>query len=227
MAHEKEKEIYLGMPHIFRSNTRKKYEAAFQNLKNQAWDGMLVRNLESYEFLLEHGYQGNIVTDYSIYQFNQEAKQFWGNENVESFTAPLELNYRELKDVGLENSEFIIYGYFPMMVSAQCITKTTKGCKKQKGRLVLTDRYQKKFTVKNHCDYCYNVIYNTAPVVLLDQTAEIMDLAPKALRLHFTIEDKTRVKEILEMYENVFLKGDTYKEPVIEFTRGHFKRGIK
>ena len=227
MAHEKEKEIYLGMPHIFRGNTRKKYEAAFQNLKNQAWDGMLVRNHESYEFLLEHGYQGNIVTDYSIYQFNQEAKQFWENENVESFTAPLELNYRELKDVGLENSELIIYGYLPMMVSAQCITKTTKGCKKQKGRLGLTDRYQKKFTVKNHCDYCYNVIYNTAPVVLLDQTAEIMDLAPKALRLHFTIEDKTRVKEILEMYENVFLKGDTYKEPVIEFTRGHFKRGIK
>ena len=164
-AHENGKEIYLAMPHIFRSKTRKKYE----------------------EF-------------YSVYQFNRYAKHFWQEEQIESFTAPLELNYKELKDVGLQNSELVIYGYFPMMVSAQCVAKTTKGCRHEKGRLTFTDRYQKEFTVKNHCDYCYNMIYNTAPVVLLDQKTEIQDLNPKALRLHFTIENSTR---------------------------GHFKRGIK
>lgn len=226
-AHENGKEIYLAMPHIFRSETRKKYEVFYKTLENQAWNGMLVRNPESYEFLLEHDFQGNIVTDYSIYQFNRYAKQFWKEEQIESFTAPLELNYKELKDVGLQNSELIIYGYFPMMVSAQCITKTTKGCKKEKDRLVFTDRYQKQFTVKNHCDYCYNIIYNTAPVVLLDQWAEIKDLNPKGLRLHFTIEESAEVKRILDMYNKVFLQGDFSEEADIEFTRGHFKRGIK
>lgn len=226
-AHENGKEIYLAMPHIFRSKTRKKYEEFYETLVNQAWDGILVRNCESYEFLLEHGFQGCIVTDYSIYQFNRYAKQFWQEEQVESFTAPLELNYKELKDVGLQNSELVIYGHLPMMVSAQCVAKTTKGCEKKKGRLKFTDRYQKEFTVKNHCDYCYNVIYNTAPVVLLDQIAEIEDLKPKALRLHFTIERASEVKRILEMYEKGFLQGDSTVEPGIEFTRGHFKRGIK
>ena len=226
-VHENGKEIYLAMPHIFRSETRKKYEVFYKTLENQAWNGMLVRNPESYEFLLEHDFQGNIVTDYSIYQFNRYAKQFWKEEQIESFTAPLELNYKELKDVGLQNSELVIYGYFPMMVSAQCITKTTKGCKKEKGRLVFTDRYQKQFTVKNHCDYCYNIIYNTAPVVLLDQWAEIKDLNPKGLRLHFTIEESAEVKRILDMYNKVFLQGDFSEEADIEFTRGHFKRGIK
>lgn len=226
-AHENGKEIYLAMPHIFRSKTRKKYEEFYRTLENQAWDGILVRNCESYEFLLEHGFQGNIVTDYSVYQFNRYAKQFWQEEQIESFTAPLELNYKELKDVGLQNSELVIYGYFPMMVSAQCVTKTTKGCRKEKGRLTFTDRYQKEFTVKNHCDYCYNMIYNTAPVVLLDQKTEIMDLNPKALRLHFTIEKPSEVRKVLDMYEKVFLQGDSDIEPGIEFTRGHFKRGIK
>lgn len=226
-AHENGKEIYLAMPHIFRSKTRKKYEEFYRTLENQAWDGILVRNCESYEFLLEHGFQGNIVTDYSVYQFNRYAKHFWQEEQIESFTAPLELNYKELKDVGLQNSELVIYGYFPMMVSAQCVAKTTKGCRYEKGRLTFTDRYQKEFTVKNHCDYCYNMIYNTAPVVLLDQKTEIQDLNPKALRLHFTIENSTEVRTILNMYEKVFLQGDSCLEPGIEFTRGHFKRGIK
>ena len=216
------------MPHIFRSKTRSIYENYYDTMFTQNWDGILIRNYESCEFLSEHKYEGKIVTDHNLYQFNQYAKRFWQQqEAVDSFTAPLELNYKELKDVGLEQSELVVYGYFPMMVSAQCVTKTTKGCKKQKGNLSMKDRYQKEFAVKNHCDYCYNVIYNSAPVVLLDQQSEIRDLAPKALRLHFTIENRAEVKNVLRMYEDAFLNGRMGIEPDIEFTRGHFKRGIK
>ena len=228
LAHEREKEIYLAMPHIFRSKTRSIYENYYDTMFTQNWDGILIRNYESCEFLSEHKYEGKIVTDHNLYQFNQYAKRFWQQqEAVDSFTAPLELNYKELKDVGLEQSELVVYGYFPMMVSAQCVTKTTKGCKKQKGILSMKDRYQKEFAVKNHCDYCYNVIYNSAPVVLLDQQSEIRDLAPQALRLHFTIENRAEVKNVLRMYEDAFLNGRMGIEPDIEFTRGHFKRGIK
>ena len=226
-VHEKEKEIYFCMPHIFRKETIKKYEENFKHIFDADWDGVLIRNYESYEFLREHRFEKNIVTDYNLYQFNSYAKKFWMNEQVESTTAPLELNYRELQDVGVESSELIVYGYLPMMVSAQCIQKTTEGCNKQKGRITFKDRYQKTFAVKNHCDYCYNMIYNTAPLVLTDQKAEIENLNPKALRLNFTIEDRKTMKDILCLYEDVFIKGSHAKEPDIEFTRGHFKRGIK
>ena len=226
-AHEYGKEIFLGMPHVFRKNARDIYEKAYDGLMNAGWDGMLVRNYESYEFLLRHNYAGNIVTDYNMYQFNQSAKEFWREEGVESTTAPLELNYKELEDVGLENSELVVYGYLPMMVSAQCVKKTTEGCKHQKGRMTIKDRYHKDFVVKNHCDYCYNMIFNTAPMVLSDQKREIMELDPKAIRMHFTIEDGKAVKNMLRLYEEVFFGGKEGREPDIEFTRGHFKRGIK
>lgn len=226
-AHKCGKEIYLGLPHIIRRGARKIFETYYDLLFALGWDGLLIRNNESYEFLSEHGYCGKIVTDYNMYQFNKYAKSFWQKEKIESFTAPLELNYKELKEIGLENGELVIYGHQPMMISAQCVMKTTKGCMKQKTRLTFKDRYQKNFTVKNHCDYCYNMIYNTAPVVLIDQKTEIQELSPKALRLHFTIEDRTKVNEILCLYENVFLKGESAYEPNMEFTRGHFKRGIK
>lgn len=226
-AHAKKKEIYLGMPHIFRSKTKAIYDENYQQILAQGWDGFLVRNLEVYEFLKERGYAENIVTDYGVYQFNKYAKAFWESKNIESTTAPLELNYKELKEVGLENSELVVYGHFPMMVSAQCIIKTTKGCKHQKGRVVFTDRFNKEFTAKNLCDYCYNMIFNTAPVVLVDQREEIEDLSPKAIRLHFTIEQKEKVSQILELYKKVFLDKELVDEPDMEFTRGHFKRGIK
>lgn len=226
-AHEKEKEIYFCMPHIFRKKKIRKYEEHYEHIFAKDWDGVLIRNYESYEFLRIHSFEKNIITDYNLYQFNSYAKNFWINEQVESTTAPLELNYRELQDVGLENSELIVYGYLPMMVSAQCFRKTTEGCKKQKGTLTFKDRYQKTFTVKNHCDYCYNMIYNTAPLVLTDQKSEIESLNPKALRLNFTIEDRKTMKDILRLYEDVFVKDGHSKEPDMEFTRGHFKRGIK
>ena len=114
-----------------------------------------------------------------------------------------------------------------MMISAKCITKTTAACKKERGRLVFKDRYQKDFTVKNNCDYCYNVIYNTSPLMLLDQKQEIVELSPKALRLHFTIEDEKQVKHVLDLYETVFVKGAKTVDLNEDFTRGHFKRGIK
>ena len=226
-THQNGKEIYLGMPHIFRKSAICKYEEGYKNIFGNSWDGVLVRNYESYEFLREHKYGGNIVTDYNLYQFNQYAKEFWKKEMVESTTAPLELNYKELKEVGLENSELVVYGYLPMMISAQCIKNTTEGCKKQKGILFIKDRYNKQFAVKNHCDYCYNVIYNTAPVVLIDQKAEIMELNPKAIRMHFTTENIDAMKNMICLYEDVFYQGKQVFEPSIEFTRGHFKRGIK
>ena len=227
MAHDEEKELYLAFPHIFRSYTIRKFRDCFEKIKNSGIDGILVRNIESYQFLMDQGFTGKIVIDHNLYEFNSYAKSFWNEQGVEAHTAALELNYRELQDVGLENSELIIYGYLPMMVSAQCIRKTTAGCSHEKGRLTFSDRYQKVFTVKNHCDYCYNVIYNTAPLVLLDQQSEIQDLNPRALRLHFTIEDAKQVREVLELFEKVFMRGNNVSEYDKDFTRGHFKRGIK
>ena len=226
-THKSGKQIYLGMPHIFRKDTIRRYEEAYANILEASWDGVLIRNYESYAFLRKHGYEGNIVADYNLYQFNKYAKEFWKNERIESTTAPLELNFKELKEVGVENSELVVYGFFPMMVSAQCVKKTTEGCKKQKATCYIKDRYHKQFAVKNHCDYCYNIIYNTAPVVLTDQKMEIIELNPKAIRLHFTTENRQSMRKIMELYNEVFYKGGQAIEPDFEFTRGHFKRGIK
>ena len=218
-AHNSGKEIFLAMPHIFRKNTRNYYYSAKEFMENE-WDGMLLRNYEEYEFLQSIGYKGKIAIDHHLYVFNRKAKEFWMNHGADSVTVPHELNMQELRNHDLSSGELVIYGYQPMMISAQCVLNTTEGCTKKPSERYIEDRYHKKFMVANYCDYCYNVIYNTLPLALFDQKEQIYTLAPKAVRLEFVNEDETQVERVLECYQ-------TCKEPDFAFTRGHFKRGIK
>ena len=220
-AHKKKKEIYLIMPYIFREKTRQQYEAGYSHIFGADWDGVLIRNYESFEFLKMNGFAKAIVTDYNLYQFNQYGKSFWKDEGVNRFTAPLELTAHELAELGVGEGEIIIYGHIPMMVSAGCIQKTTGKCKQQSGTTTIIDRYRKEFVVKNECDYCYNVIYNQVPLYLADRMNEVKKLNPASVRLMFTIESASETKRMLAMYE----EGKAVPEG--EFTRGHWKRGIK
>lgn len=81
-------------------------------------------------------------------------------------TLPVELNARELSDAGVRG-ELIVYGYLPMMVSAQCVKKTMEGCTGRPEVLYLRDRKGKAFPVKNQCRFCFNTIYNESPLSLL------------------------------------------------------------
>lgn len=218
------KEFYFAMPYIFRKETKSQYENFFADMQ---FDGVLIRNYESFAFVKEKAPDLQVVMDCNMYEFNREAKRFWKEQNVQGLTAPLELNYRELQELGIQDCELIVYGYLQMMVSAQCVRKTTGACTKTPGYLQMTDRKNKEFTVKNCCDYCYNVIYNAEALSLLEQQEEIQTLCPKALRLHFTIESEEETKKVLYCFEDVFVKHRETEKLAGTYTRGHFKRGIK
>lgn len=220
-VHAAGKEIYLVMPYIFRERTRKQYEAAYNRIFGAGWDGILIANYESFAFLKEHGYTGRIMTDYNLYEFNQESRKFWKEKGVFEFTAPVELTERELQDLRVKDGEVIVYGYLPMMISAGCIQKTTRGCLKKSGQTTITDRYRNPFVVKNECDYCYNILYNYVPLYLGDRMEEVYQIYPGRIRLMFTTERQQEVRQILSAYfEGKELPEGTY-------TRGHWKRGIK
>ncbi|MGO5052258.1 DUF3656 domain-containing U32 family peptidase [Lachnospiraceae bacterium LCP25S3_G4] len=225
-GHKKHKKMYFAFPHVVRKETRDHIEKHYKTWLEQGFDGALIRNYETYEFLKEHQYSGEIILDSNMYYLNHYCTEFWKEEDIEYHTASLELNYRELKKSNLDNTELVVYGYYPVMVSAQCIQKNTFKCTHVQGNLLLKDRCNKEFVVKNCCDYCYNVIYNTAPVVLLDQQDEISQLGARSLRLQFSIEDASQTQQVLEAYVDTFFNNQS-RVLDIEFTRGHFKRGIK
>lgn len=219
-------EIFLSMPRIFRNPAYHKYTTCQEDVFSQ-FDGIMIRNLESYIWLQKNDYKKRIHGDFHVYQWNKEAQDFWKKNRLCSFTAPLELNFKELQKLDMTDGELFWYGHAPVMVSAGCIQKHTAQCNKNYPVHWLTDRYQKTFFVKADCTYCYNVMYNCDPVILFDQKKEIGSIKPKYVRFSFTTEDKRQVKEIFALFEKVYVEGRTEEMPDGCFTRGHFKRGVK
>lgn len=227
-CHEKGKKCYLILPAIFRMDTAKLFSKNWDCIIATHMDGVVVKNLEEFEFLKKYGYDGELIIDHNVYTFNHQAMDFWKSLNIAYDTVPLELNKWEAKERGCKESEYVVYGYLPMMVSAQCIRKTMSGCSKVSGELILKDRKKKEFHVKNYCDYCYNIIYNSEPMILYDKRKELLSLQPRSVRLQFTLESVGEVKKILKEAVESMVCGKEINIPSErKYTRGHFKRGIE
>lgn len=220
-----EQEVYFYLPAIFRKKTYEVFEGLKEQLFSLGFDGMVVRNYETLMWLKKNNYQGKIISDFNVYTFNSEAKEFLTEEGVSETTYPLELNEYEMKELK-EPGILTVYGHIPFMTTAQCINKTYSGCDKiGKKNISLKDRYKKNFYVTNYCDYCYNIIRNGVPLSLLGAKKSVENIQPSALRLMFTVESPKQCGRIVK----AFGKLDSSQEEKLfsEFTRGHLKKGVE
>lgn len=219
VCHKSQKECMLTMPHIFRSEAELFFNSHLEELKKAGFDGFLLRSLEESEYLKEKKVKGARIFDYGLYGMNDYAEEMLLSLGADELTWPVELNSRELGKLKIPG-ELLIYGRLPMMVTAQCLHQGTEGCDKKAGVLMLKDRMGKEFPVKNHCRFCYNTIYNAAPVSLAGMEAQIGNLKPLSVRLQFTTETEAQVRSVIRSFGQA--------EPFQgEFTRGHFKRGVE
>ena len=242
---QRNKKIYLYMPHIFRKTTYEYFKMNVEKkdsvLKEDCLDGFLIRNMEEYEFIHKYLFDKEIITDYNLYIMNKEATKTWNELGVYKFTAPLELNKHELQELSGLYDDFIVYGRTPLMVTAQCPMKTVCGgdnkhlvkprnnycCGKDQDNLELIDRLNIRFPVVRNCRHCYNTIYNSLPLSLLSNTREVLNLRPSNIRLDFTIEDKETTSRVLDKFIKVYYYGKDNVKDLDEFTRLHFNRGIE
>ena len=164
-----------------------------------------------------------------MYSWNHLAGAAMEWYGADRLTIPVELNEREIRDSGVQG-EMIVYGYLPMMISAQCIRKTTLGCSGKSEIMWLKDRKDMRFPVVNQCRFCYNTIYNSAPLSLLGLSEQVTGLKPNAVRLNFTVEEPAAAGEILDAFFEEYGMSEKAAEPPVlrnQFTRGHFKRGVE
>ena len=226
VCHENGKECYLTMPHIFRTEARLFFDRHQNYLKEAGFDGFLIRSMEEPGYLKKTGVYGNLIFDFGVYGMNNQAQKMLKNLGADEITWPVELNSRELEKLEIPG-ELLIYGRLPMMVTAQCIHQGMDRCDKTPVELTIKDRMGKEFPVRNHCAFCYNSIYNTAPLSLLGLSDTVSSLSPASLRLQFTTEGPRETETIIKAFSDEFLRGKKAEINLPEFTRGHFKRGIE
>ena len=217
--------IYLSLPRII----RKRDDKYLDYIKEIAgyFDGILVKNLESLCFLREIGYDKAVVTDSSIYNWNRHALSYL-NTFRDEYTYPLELTMQENKALQDFSGEYVIYGRTPMMVSANCIRKTTDSCTRSVNSFMqsLTDRYRKELPVFVNCAHCYNEIFNAVSMSCHKELPQLVKNHFYKFRLNFTNEDAATTKQILTFFEHSLYDPDFNETfPLKDYTMGHFKEG--
>lgn len=229
LAEWKEKskcEFYLAFPYIVRNKNVMLLEKLLDALKSSVFDGALVRNLETVSFLEVRYNRKPIVTDCNLYAFNKKAKKYWESKATELYL-PIELNRHEWKEL-LKDGEIsaVVYGRIPMMITANCLKKSTDMCSHQAGYTVLKDRYRKEFPIYTDCTCCYNIVYNSVPLSLhkIFENMEEGNL-PAACRLDFSDECGDLTGQVIRYFQGLLRK---YKDPFYkEFTTGHYRRGVE
>ncbi len=167
-----------------------------------------------------------LAADHTLYTFSQSACEELKEWGADLLTAPVELNGRELSARGMRDTELIVYGYLPMMITAQCVLKTLRGCSKKPEKLLLKDRKGNLFPVRNYCRECYNLILNSLPLSLADVMPQVLALKPSGLRMVFSAEDREETRQVLDLFREALAHPESGAQ-LQKFTRGHFKRGVE
>lgn len=231
------KEYILVLPHILRKRSYPYLPAYEKLLGSGSFSGVMVRNYGELQWLYGIGYAGRIESDHTVYAWNNASLAFLADQ-LDCITLPLELNRKELDRLSADYStSFVLYGYIPLMYSANCVRKTLQHCindvRSADNKYDLTDRYQNPFTVTQNCIHCYNILYNTVPLSLHGHLDAVLEKRKyNRLRLDFSIESAAQTKAVLSYYLSRMTKV-LHKEmpsevfPYKEFTNGHYKRGVE
>ena len=211
---KRNKKVYLMLPTIFRADSSDYFVTIAKELDNVSFEGFVVKNYEEL-YLTENLFTGKkVILDHNMYTFNDVSKSAFFEHGVSGDTVPLELNSREIMHRNNIGSQMIVYGYYPLMTTANCVHKNTKGCDKKQKLIYLKDRYNKSFAVCNNCKECYNTIYNSLPTMLTKNISKLKEAGIRSFRYSFTIETPKQIKAVMD-------------DKVAEYTNGHYKRGVE
>lgn len=219
--------LYLRLPEIFRRNNKEKYQRFFAK-GNSGYDllfrikGFLVRNLEEISFVKEleelSSVSFDMIGDTNLYAFNSKAVETLSDFGIHHYTASLEQSIREAEEVRNNITlpsklSFVAYGREELMVMTQCQWKNKGACVKElkKGDkrlpdiLYIENKKSKpdgkrgKFPIVKDCESCTNYVYQDVPLNLFEKMDEIRELSPDYLRLDFSFETDSEVREVMKL----------------------------
>lgn len=164
-----ETDVYVVLPHILKGDKYNEFKNLCEKVSACGIDRFVCRNIEQIGFLGSDNWEKlsdkvHIITDSSIYIFNafakEELRRLCGNAGVilDRMTLPLELTDKEMQSVKGSDTELVVYGNIPLMVSEQCVRRTYGKCDGNWGSVNLRGPKGSSYTVKSMCEFCYSVM---------------------------------------------------------------------
>ncbi len=159
--------------------------------------------------------------DFGLNAFNAQTLDVLRAAGFVSATASFELRLSQIRDMNKPlDTEMIIYGRLPVMVSDQCIIRQSSGKCNCQVPGQLSDRTGSVFPVVKEFG-CRNVIYNAHKLFMADKRDELVSAGLWGLRLLFTTESARECTEVAKAYLGL----TDYRPNMI--TRGLYYRGVE
>ena len=158
--------------------------------------------------------------DFGLNTFNALSMEVIRQAGFISATASFELRLSQIRDmIKPLDTELIIYGRIPLMVSDQCIIRHSAGRCNCQTPGQMADRMGSVFPVVKEFG-CRNVIYNAHKLYLADKAEDVYAAGAWGLRMMFTTEGMGECVEVAKGYMGL----SDYKPNVL--TRGLYYRGV-
>ena len=216
--------LLIALPHVCRAGSRERV----RKLAGMGFRGMFVRNPEELDLLRQIRYEGLVIGDGSLYQWNTAARDLY-LEHCDKLSLGWELSSRDMIPLikGAGDRQLLnVYGRIPMMITAGCVKKTAGMCShREQGFFEIEDRKGMRFPVRCVCGYCTNVIYNSLPVSLhtFVKKGDPVISGAAGWICAFTTESGAETEKILRWYSSGGEDSDA-SSVFREYTTGHYRK---
>ena len=206
------------MPRVITDDQSREVYAALEKLFDYGVNEALTGNLGHVFIARQAGMK--VRGDFGLNAFNSYTLRVLRDAGFISATASFELRLAQIKAMAKPvDTELIIYGRLPLMVSDQCIIRQSAGRCNCQTPGQLSDRMGSVFPVVKEFG-CRNVIYNAHKLYLADKRDDLYALGLWGLRMLFTTESPRECVEVAKGYLGL----TDYKPNVL--TRGLYYRGV-
>lgn len=207
-----------AMPRVITDDQSREVYAALEKLFDYGVNEALTGNLGHVFIARQAGMK--VRGDFGLNAFNSYTLRVLQDAGFISATASFELRLAQIKAMAKPiDTELIIYGRLPLMVSDQCIIRQSAGRCNCQTPGQLSDRMGSVFPVVKEFG-CRNVIYNAHKLYLADKRDDLYALGLWGLRMLFTTESPRECVEVAKGYLGL----TDYKPNVL--TRGLYYRGV-
>ena len=159
--------------------------------------------------------------DFGLNVFNSLSMEMVRRAGFVSATASFELRIAQIRDLSKTiDTEMIVYGRLPLMVSDQCVIRHSSGRCTSSTPAQMADRMGAVFPVVKEFG-CRNVIYNAHKLYLADKAEDLYGAGLWGMRMMFTTETARECLEVAKVYMGL----SDYQPNVL--TRGLYYRGVE
>lgn len=218
--------LYIYLPTIIKGNYKNIILNSFDDITARfSIKGFVLSNIADFEFLKKYQGKYEFIGNYSLNVFNHHTMKEYKKLGIDRLTLSRELNEEGLKDI-LQSSdidtELIVYGNLPIMVSNYCFLGKTNHCYPDCGQNCTKIS---KYYLKDRLGFEFRIIPDSFQTVTLICNSKTLSISTKNLPItsvRLDMMDET-IEQINEAISKAYIRE---KLEGIQYTNGNLHREV-